>query len=242
MSFRLLFFSTIIVGFMAIEIPPYIHICGMKNPNLDDCITKSVDGIAKKLAAGIPELNVPPTDPMLIGDMVLIDTANFKATGSNVTLTGILTYHINRLHLDLEKQQVDIDLDLDEAKIDGNYNISIRILIPINGKGPLTFTTNNANAKIKMLYNLVEHAGKQYVYFSSLTTHLDIKDYTIKYEPENFDETLRDAFREAIGHNNREILEMTRPNLEKAISQRCLEISNKICKHFPYDELLPDRE
>lgn len=93
-----------------------------------------------------------------------------------------------------------------------------------------------------MLYNLVEHAGKQYVYFSSMTTHLNIKDYTIKYEPENFDETLRDAFKQAIGHNNREILEMTRPNLEKAISQRCLEISNKICKHFSYDELLPDRE
>ena len=164
--------------------------------------------LSKKLAAGIPELNVPPTDPMLIGDMTLIDIANFKAIGSDVTLSGLLTYHINSLHLDLEKQQVDFDLNLAEAKIDGNYNISARILIPINGKGPLTFTSNDVNAKIRMLYNLVQHAGKQYVYFSSMTTHLNIKDYTIKYEPENFDQTLRNAFSEAVGHNNREILDI----------------------------------
>lgn len=121
---------------------PYIHICGIKNPNLDDCVIKSVAGIAKKLAAGIPELDVPRTDPMAIGDMTLIDVENFKAIGSDVTLTGLLTYHINSLHLDLEKRQVDIDLNLDEAKIDGNYNISAKILIPINGRGPLTFTTS----------------------------------------------------------------------------------------------------
>ncbi|XP_071860333.1 circadian clock-controlled protein daywake [Bombus fervidus] len=239
---RLFLLLTIVVGFVAAEVPPYIHICGIKNPNLDDCIIKSVAILSKKIAGGIPELDVPGTDPMLIGDMVLIDTTNFKATGSDVTLSGLLTYHINSFHLDLEKQQVDFDLNLAEAKINGNYNISARILIPINGRGPLTFTTNDVNAKIRMLYNLVEHAGKQYVYFSSITTHLDIKDYTIKYEPENFDQTLRDAFRDAVGHNNREILEVTRPNLEKAISQKCLEISNKICKHFSYDELLPDRE
>ena len=242
MSSRLFLFLTIVVGFVAAEIPPYIYICGIKNPNLDDCIIKSVAILSKKLAAGIPELNVPPTDPMLIGDMTLIDIANFKAIGSDVTLSGLLTYHINSLHLDLEKQQVDFDLNLAEAKIDGNYNISARILIPINGKGPLTFTSNDVNAKIRMLYNLVQHAGKQYVYFSSMTTHLNIKDYTIKYEPENFDQTLRNAFSEAVGHNNREILEVTIPNLEKAISKRCLEISNNICKHFSYDELLPDRE
>ncbi|XP_068977001.1 putative beta-carotene-binding protein [Bombus flavifrons] len=242
MSSRSLLFLTIVVGFVAAEVPPYIQICGIKNPNLDDCIIKSVAGLSKKLGAGIPELNVPATDPMVIGDMALIDVENFKAVGSDVTLSGLLTYHINSLHLDLEKRQVDIDMNLAEAKIDGNYNISAKILIPINGRGPLTFTTNDVNAKIKLLYNLVEHAGKQYIYFSSMTTHLNVKDYTIKYEPENFDETLRDAFKQAVGHNNREILEMTRPNLEKAISQRCLEISNKICKHFSYDELFPDRE
>lgn len=101
-----------------------------------------MDALAEKLAVGIPELNVPPTDPMLIGNMVLIDMADFKATGSDVTLTGLLTNHINSLHLDLEKRQVDFDLNLAEAKIYGNYNISARILIPINGRGPLTFITS----------------------------------------------------------------------------------------------------
>lgn len=121
---------------------PYIQICGIKNPNLDDCIVKSVAGLSKKLGAGIPELNVPPTDPMVIGDMTLIDVENFKAIGSDVTLSGLLTYHINSLHIDLEKRQVDFDLNLAEAKIDGNYNITAKILIPINGRGPLSFTTS----------------------------------------------------------------------------------------------------
>lgn len=130
------------INLITIFAAPYIHICGIKNPNLDDCIIKSVDGLSKKLASGISELNVPPTDPMVIGDMTLIDSENFKAIGSDVRLSGLLTYHINSMHLDLEKRQVDIDLNLAEAKIDGNYNISAKILIPINGRGPLTFTTS----------------------------------------------------------------------------------------------------
>lgn len=75
-----------------------------------------------------------------------------------------------------------------------------------------------------------------------MTTKLDVKDYDVKFEAQNFDKSLHDAISQALGSSHKEILDATKPNLEKVISETVLNMANKICKHFTYDELFPDRE
>lgn len=94
---------------------------------------------------------------------------------------------------------------------------------------------------MKLIFKIVERNGKRYMFFPSMTTHLSVKDFTVKFEAVNFDKTLQQAVTQALGSSHQEILDATRPNIEKAISEKCLEIANKICKHFTYDELFPDR-
>ncbi|KZC13437.1 hypothetical protein WN55_04988 [Dufourea novaeangliae] len=167
---------------------------------------------------------------------------NFKAVGTDIKLYGLPTYHINSLHIDLPKQQIDIDLQLKDIRMEALYNVSAKILIPINGKGPIKLNAKDVNAKVKLHFKLVERGGKKYTYFPTMTTKLNVKDYTVKFEADNFDKTLQEAVSQALGNSHQEILEATRPNLERVISERCLQIANKICKHFTYDELFPDRE
>lgn len=93
-----------------------------------------------------------------------------------------------------------------------------------------------------MSYKLVQRDGKQYVYFTTMQMKLDAKDFGLKFESDTFDKTLQEAFSKALGSSHEEVLQITMPYIEKAISEKCLDLANKICKHLPYDEVFPDRE
>lgn len=242
MFLKVLLLLAVAAGFASAEIPSYIHVCGIKTPNLDQCIVNSVNDLAGTLRKGIPELNVPPSDPFIMDKVTLADQPNLKAYGTNINIYGLPTYHINSLHMDLEKHQLDVDLHFGEVKLVADYNVTARILVPIEGGGPITLTSSNVGAKVRMNYQLVDRKGKQYMYFSSMTIKLDIKDFKAKLESRNFDKTIQEAINQAFGNSHKEIIASAKPNIENAISQKCLEIANKLCHHFPYDELFPDRE
>lgn len=224
------------------EIPSYMHVCGKRNPNLDQCIINSVNDLAGTLRKGVPELNIPSSEPFTMDKVKLADMPNFKAYGTNIKIYGLPSYHINSVHMDLEKQRIDVDLNFGEVKLVADYNVTARILVPIVGGGPITLTSSDVGAKVRLNYELVERKGKQYMYFSSMTTKLDIKDFKAKFQSQNFDHTIQEAINQALGSSHKEIIETTRPNIENAISEKCLELANKLCQRFTYDQLFPDRE
>lgn len=240
-SCQILLFA-FVVGFATAEVPSYIPVCGMKNPKLDECIINSVIALREKLRQGIPELDIPPVEPLKISQIQLTDQPNFKAIATDINLLGLLSYKINYLHLDMEKQEVNIDTVFNHIKLNAMYEINAKIIVPIVGKGPIMLESKDVGAKVKLNYKLAEHGGKKYAYFSSITIDLDVKDYDVEFTADNFDDTLQDAIRQAMGDSHKEILAATKPNLEKGISEIVLSMANKICKHFTFDELFPDRE
>ena len=198
--------------------------------------------LGDKIRNGIPELDVPSSNPLTIDKVVLMDTPNFKATGTNIKLYWPDTYRVNMLRVNLEKHEFDVELYLDEVTVEAKYDVVVKILVPLKGSGPIKINAKDVIVKVKATDKLVERGGKKYVYFSSVKTHLSLKEYTVDFQADNFDKTLREAVTQALGHSHEEIMEAVKPNLEKAISERCLQFANNIFKHFTYDELFPDRE
>ena len=240
-SNTILFFGAV-VALANAEVPSYIKVCGARNPNLNECILNSVAALGDKLRKGIPELDVPSSDPLTIDKVVLLDTPSFKATGTNIKLYWPATYQVKMLHVNLEKHDFDMELFFDEVKLEAMYAVDARILVPIKGSGPIKINAKDVTVKMKATHSMVERGGKKYIYFSSVKTHLSLKKYTVDFKMDNFDKTLQEAVTQALGHSHEEIMEAVRPNLEKAISERCLTFANNIFKHFTYDELFPDRE
>lgn len=94
-----------------------------------------------------------------------------------------------------------------------------------------------------MNFKVIDRKGKKFVFFPSMNTKLNIKDYTSQFTPqEGPDSTLSTAINAALENSRQEIIDSTTPNLERKISEDILQIANKICKFFTYDELFPDRE
>ena len=95
-----------------------------------------------------------------------------------------------------------------------------------------------------MKYKLIKKNEKEYMFFPSMTTSLNIADYEVDFKPEDGPgrETLLAAFNAALDGGRQEILATIRPTIEKVISREVLKLVNKITTHFTYDELFPDHE
>lgn len=78
----------------------YIHVCKANDPDIANCIIQSVDGIREHLKDGIPELDVPPLEPLLLDEIKLRrgpQSAQIDANITDIEVWGPTTFKILEL-------------------------------------------------------------------------------------------------------------------------------------------------
>jgi len=55
-----------------IFIASYIKVCSRKDPEINKCVFNSMEQLRDKLITGIPELNVPPVEPLILKHIRLL--------------------------------------------------------------------------------------------------------------------------------------------------------------------------
>lgn len=63
----------------------YIQVCKSTEPNLAECITNSVNALRPYLKKGIPELDVPPLEPLLLDEVKLRSGPTQAKLNANIT-------------------------------------------------------------------------------------------------------------------------------------------------------------
>lgn len=119
----------------------YIHVCGRLDPNIDQCIINSVNSLKEELCNGIPELKVPPIEPLIIDKIAMTETNNNKIYLKDLVVNGLCDFDITSFHLDLEKNSFDIDISFKHIHINATYDFDVRILVPIVQQGKIAITT-----------------------------------------------------------------------------------------------------
>ncbi|XP_012264075.1 uncharacterized protein LOC105690656 [Athalia rosae] len=232
-----------LAGLAIAEVPSYFDVCGRRNPNLNDCVLKSVVKMKDKLRNGIPELDIPSIEPLTLDEIRLADEPSFKAIAQNVKLYGFPDFEVKSLRCDLKNQRFDIEVSFKRINLSAEYDVATRVVVPIAGKGPINIIAEDVDAKVTLKYRLIDHKGAKYLFFPTMVTKLNIRDYTSHFvSREGSDGALAEGINAALSQSRQEILATIIPNLEKVVSERILHMTNRICKHFVYDEILPDRE
>jgi len=65
----------------------YIKLCKRKDPEINKCVVNSIENLRNKLKTGIPELNVPPIEPLMLKHIQLL--RNSQSTRFDLNLTNI---------------------------------------------------------------------------------------------------------------------------------------------------------
>ena len=94
-----------------------------------------------------------------------------------------------------------------------------------------------------MKYKFIKKNGKDYVFFTAMTSTVLVKDWSADFKASNeTDPTITSAINAAIDGGRQEIFSTMRPTLERVLSEQCIKLANMICSHYSFDELMPDRE
>ncbi|OXU30232.1 hypothetical protein TSAR_013149 [Trichomalopsis sarcophagae] len=64
---------------------PYIKVCKRSDPNINACITNSIEDLREKLATGIPELEAPAIEPLNLDQIRLLRGPTGARLDINVT-------------------------------------------------------------------------------------------------------------------------------------------------------------
>ncbi|CAB0032140.1 unnamed protein product [Trichogramma brassicae] len=219
----------------------YIEVCGRRNPKLDQCVVDSAMKLVPKLKGGLPELDVPPLEPLEIEELPMADLDSFKASATDVKVRGMSNFTIKNLKVKLQDHKIHIEVVFPRIQLNSDYNVKAKILVPIAEKGPIELVSENVGAKTTMKFRLIERRGRQIMFWEEMTTKIFTKDYTAIFQPGE-QKPLTQAINQVLQTNRKEIIESITPSVELAISKKILDISNRVSKHFTYEELFPDRE
>ncbi|KAK6633519.1 hypothetical protein RUM43_001099 [Polyplax serrata] len=234
-------YSTVFIDAL---IPDYIQVCRSTDPQLEKCINSSIEAIRSKLVTGIPELDVPPLEPLALNEVSLIrgpDGAKIEASVKNIKVFGPSNFIIKSLRANVKNSQFDFRVLLPKLSFKGDYSMNMRILLlKLQGQGVITGNLTNYRAEVNMKGDKIKRNGQKYLHMRKMKTKLDVGDVAIHLTNLfNGDPVLGPATNRILRSNSKLFLEEIQPALESSISEVFTDIANRITLKFTYDELFP---
>ncbi|XP_012263717.3 protein takeout [Athalia rosae] len=227
----------------AAELPDFIHVCKRKDPQVNDCIAKSVEFLRPYLLSGVPELNIPSLEPLYLKELVAAESTGLKITARDIRTYGASDYTIRGFKLDFDTMHCQFSMDLPHLYIDAMYHVDGKVLLlPIAGSGPMRGNFTACTGSVDLKGEVKKDANGE--------DRLRYTDFHVKFtvgngyvELENLfggDRTLGDLVNSAINNNFDVFLRELQPLLEKALSETFQRIANNIVEPFTWQQLFPD--
>jgi len=238
----------LVVTFCEIEtkIPSYIKVCKRNDPNLSKCIIDSIEYLRPKLKSGIPELDVPPIEPLSLKEIKLRSGPNQAQINANITnlmVHGPSSFKILDLQPDLPKTRFLVQFTIPTLYFEGDDDIDMNVLIvKYKGKGPIhgNFTNYVFNCLLKG--DKVERNNTTYIQFRKFTLTLH-RGKSYLHLGNLFGENgavLGEATNALLSDNTDLFIDEIKPVLEQSLAAKLTNIANNITQRFSYQELFPE--
>lgn len=113
--------------------------CDKDDPNLTDCLRRTIESVRPNLTQGIPELLIPPCEPLTIPEIRIKQNAgaiSMESEYSQIVISGLSNFTLRDIHVDTVQNQFRADLWFPALEMTSNYIIHGKVLLmPIVGNG-----------------------------------------------------------------------------------------------------------
>lgn len=224
-------------------LPSTIQVCRRSNPDISKCITDSVNSLRPRLASGkiADGFSIPPLEPLALSSVNMDRGAEFKATFSDLLVSGPSKFQIDNLKVNLDKLTFDFNIYLPKLSFRGKYDLKIKLLLlNIAGTGDLKGVLENSRARVKLFGERYEKDGKQYMRAKRLAVKIQIEkgQFDMK-DLFNGDAVLSQVGNQFINDNSRLFLDELTPGLERSLADTFKNTANEILQLATMDEIFP---
>ncbi|KAL1490573.1 hypothetical protein ABEB36_013243 [Hypothenemus hampei] len=222
-------------------LPSFIKLCHRNDPNLLKCIVENLEIIRPKMKNGIPELFIPPMNPLVIPQATLNSGANFKATFKDILMYHADEFKLEDFTVDLNNYHIEIKMMFPELRIKSDYNIKGRLLVlNLDGKGPADGNYTNVQCYVALKGNPFNKKGKEYVRWEKEKIDINIGKINLIFERLFGDNTaLNDQTNRVINQNIDGIIEELEPVIQEVVSNFVFNLINRLFAKYSISELFP---
>lgn len=222
------------------KIPDDIKLCKKDDPRLNDCLKNLFESLRPKLVQGIPEIELPPLDPLVLKELVVLPggRGQMRAIGHNIKVTGVSNIQINHLKANVEKLEIDVGVFFPFLKFEGSYDVDAKFAnLAVKGKGPLRGNASEITGNALLKGKFVEINGEKFVQFTNIDVDVDVKDYNVRVDKLFPDRNLNDAINALLNDKKLHSVSSAKPIINKLASKMLLDVINKIAMKLSFDEV-----
>lgn len=117
----------------------FIKVCNRDAPNLNECARESFETLKPRLMVGMPELFIPPMEPLTVPEIKMDQDSGaiyLHSTYKNVKIKGISKHKLNDLRIEPKQLKFTVSLTFPKLYLESEYNIKGKIMMmPLLGDG-----------------------------------------------------------------------------------------------------------
>ncbi|XP_062122916.1 protein takeout [Drosophila sulfurigaster albostrigata] len=226
------------------SLPAFLKVCYRDSPDLNTCARESFESLKPRLMNGIPELFIPPMEPLTVPEIKMDQDSGaiyLHSTYKNVKITGMSTHKLNELTIDPSQMKFVVAMTFPKLHLESEYNIKGKIMMmPMLGDGHCFVDLTNIAMHTEMF-------GEEYT--KNGATYLRIKDIKVKYDLQNVhmqldnlfngDKALGQRMNDFLNENWKSLAEEVRPLMTKVLVDILRASIDKLFNEFTYEQLLP---
>lgn len=212
-----------------------------------ECFLLSANEILSESENGIPELNIPPLNPLKVQRFELIQPDSilfqFNAVYTNLELSGFYTKLLKFEGFQRNSSTVTLRGFLPYSNLLGNYNVTGHLIgLPIEGYGNANVTMNNCDIYAKIKYKLLKlDDGREIIKGTKIKFSLKPRKFHSNYS--NLfggDEELGDTMNKLINDNWKLIFQELGDVISRPIGLIILKLINNVLEKFDHHDLFLD--
>ncbi|XP_055703719.1 uncharacterized protein LOC129802123 [Phlebotomus papatasi] len=227
------------------EIPNYIRVCNrnLSPEYLNECVRRSILMLKPRLSRGIPQLSLPPFNPLHLPKVSFSQDQgpiNLNSTYTNIKIYGLSDFKLQSVKIDLKKNYFQLQMMFPELYMTADYLISGHILmLPLQGQG-LSYGNYTEVETTATLHceRIMGKDKKEHFRIQDLSVDFTIGDAEWTFDGDNELCTVMNKF---INDNWRLIIGEMRPAIQGAMAKIIGKITGKIFELYSIDKLLPDK-
>ncbi|KAK3923269.1 Protein takeout [Frankliniella fusca] len=213
--------------------------CPKADPNLNECMMKSVEKFLPILKKGIPRFNIPVLDPLMLGDLDF-STNDLKMVYKDTKMSKLFTdYKVVLVEFDPEKHTMRMNLKVPEVVSEGHYELNGKLMVmPVVGSGAFTLTYQDVNFDLTLHGKPKMKDGKPYMDLVEAKTVFTPTNLLVKVENLfNGNKELSDNFHKFVNENWKDIFNEFKPKIWGSMDVFFKQVFTKIFEDVPLTEI-----
>ncbi|KAK7866328.1 hypothetical protein R5R35_003258 [Gryllus longicercus] len=218
--------------------------CRRRDHNLDVCLQHAIQVAIPQLAAGAPEFDIPPLEPLVVNDSITINRRpgrlSLQLKMSNLYSHGLSAAKVLSVFSDLDNGVIDMHLTLPISVMSAESEVEGTILHePVRRQnGTVNITFYDLSGILVVSGRIVERDGDSYLDVNySRGSILSLGGLDIHFEPLDRNPQRSAKLNYLLNNNALALWPDMREALENTHADKFVNIANSIFKKVPLKEI-----